>query len=157
MVAALVGSFLFTMAESIIAQLASREFVEAAHVLGIHNDLQHFTQTLSYIKSVLLDAEKKLSHHDHQNHELSNWLWLVRDVLFDAENVLDEVQCKNLRKKVIKGHGGGNSSSMIITKVDNFFSSYNSLAFHSRIAREIKQINIRLDKIAADRHNLVYK
>ncbi|MCI47845.1 NBS-LRR disease resistance protein, partial [Trifolium medium] len=48
---ALVGSFLFSMAESIIAQLASQTLAEASQVLGVYNDLQHFTQTLSYIKA----------------------------------------------------------------------------------------------------------
>jgi hypothetical protein len=59
---------------------------------------------------VLLDAEQK-QNHDHQNFELSEWLWLVRDVLSDAKNVLDE----NLRKKVIKAHS---SSYKIIVKIN---------------------------------------
>jgi uncharacterized protein YecT (DUF1311 family) len=76
---ALVGSSLFSMAESLIAQLASRAFIEASQMLGVYNDLQLFTQTLSCIKAVLLDADQKLNH-DYQNFELSEWLWLVRDV-----------------------------------------------------------------------------
>jgi hypothetical protein len=74
---------------------------------------------------VLLDAEQK-QNHDPQNFELSEWLWLVRDVLSDAKNVLDE----NLRKKVIKAHSS--SSNMIITKVDNFFSSSNPLGWREK-------------------------
>ncbi|PNX92798.1 disease resistance protein rga2-like [Trifolium pratense] len=137
------------MAESLIAQLASQALVEASQVLGVYNDLQHFTQTLSYIKAVLLDAEQK-QNHDYQNFELSEWLWLVRDVLSDAKNVLDEVEFENLRKKVIKAHSS--SRNMIITKVNNLFSSSNPLVFRFRMARKMKQINTRLDKIAADRH-----
>jgi hypothetical protein len=64
----------------------------------------------------------------------------------DAENVLEEVDFQNLQKKMIKDHG-----SRIITKVDHFFSCSNPLAFRFRIARKIKEINKRLDKIAADR------
>jgi hypothetical protein len=53
---ALVGSFLFSTAESLI------------QVLGVYDDFQQFTQTdslIHQIKAVLLDAEQK-QNHDHQ-------------------------------------------------------------------------------------------
>jgi hypothetical protein len=138
---------LFGLAESLITKLASRAFEEACQVRDLYVDLQQFTQTISYIKSVLLDADQKQKKQTfYDGFELKNWLWLVGVVLSDAENVLDEVEFQNLRKKVIKDNGG-----RIITKVDNFFSYSNPLAFRFRMARKIKEINKRLDKIAADR------
>lgn len=138
-------SFLFSMAGSLIAKLASRAYEEACQVLGVYDDLQQLTQTVSYVKAVLLDAEQKLTRNSEP--ELYNWLWLIRGVFSDAENVLDGVERENLRKKVIKAHGRS-----MITKVDNFFSSSNPLALRFTMAQKIKQINKRLDKIAADRH-----
>ncbi|GAU30040.1 hypothetical protein TSUD_332090 [Trifolium subterraneum] len=136
------------LADSLIAKLASLAYQEACQVLGVYTDLQHFTQTLSYIKSVLLDAEQKNNKQDH--FEVRIWCWLLRGVLSDAEYVLDEVKFQNLQKKVIKG-------SRIITKVDHFFSCYNPLAFRFRMAWKIKQFNKRLDKIAADRNKFGFQ
>ncbi|MCH91295.1 disease resistance protein RGA2-like, partial [Trifolium medium] len=106
------SSFLFSMAESLIAQLASQAYIEASQILGVYNHLQQFTQTISYIKAVMLDAEQMVINN--HSFELDNWLWLVRGVLSDAKDVLEEVECKNLHKKVIKAHG--DNCSMKITK-----------------------------------------
>ncbi|CAJ2671449.1 unnamed protein product [Trifolium pratense] len=138
---------LFGLAESLIEKLASRAYEEVCQVLGVHTDLQQFTQTLSYIKSVLLDVEQKQKELVRSlRDELGNWRRLLEVALTDAEYVFNEVEFQNLRKKVIKDNGG-----RIITKVDHFFSRCNPLAFRFRIARKIKEINKRLDKIAADR------
>ncbi|GAU30042.1 hypothetical protein TSUD_332110 [Trifolium subterraneum] len=144
---------LFGLAESLITKLASRAFEEACQVRDLYVDLQQFTQTISYIKSVLLDADQKQKKQTfYDGFELKNWLWLVGVVLSDAENVLDEIEFQNLRKKVIKDNGG-----RIITKVDHFFSYSNPLAFRFRMARKIKEINKRLDKIAADRNKFGFQ
>ncbi|MCH90430.1 disease resistance protein, partial [Trifolium medium] len=137
---------LFGWAESLIANLASRACEEACKVLGAYQDLQQFTQTLSYIKSVLLDVEQKKEQLAFDGYELMNWRRLLEVALSDAEYVFNEVEFQNLRKKVIKYNGG-----RIITKVDHFFSCCYQLAFCFRMARKIKEINKRLDKIAADR------
>jgi len=42
-------------------------------------------------------------------------------------------------------------TAALISKVYNFFSSSKLLAFRFRMARKMKQINTRLDKIAVDR------
>jgi len=117
-------------------------YVEACKMLGVCNDLQRLTQSVSYIKGVLLDAEQK-QMHEYSDHKLYHWLRQIRRVFSDAENILDEVELENLRKKVIKACCKS-SRNMIITKVNHFSNC--------RIIRKIKQINKRLDKIAAERH-----
>ncbi|CAI8613970.1 unnamed protein product [Vicia faba] len=136
-------SSLFDLADSLIAKVASLACEEASQVLNVYADLQQFTQTISYIKSVLMDAEQKQKSSTDEFWELRNWMWRVRNVLLDAENVLDEVEFRNLRKKA--------NDSTMITKV--FFSSSNPIVFRFRVAHKIKEINKRLDKIAADRNN----
>ncbi|KAK7336562.1 hypothetical protein VNO77_17107 [Canavalia gladiata] len=133
-------SFLYCIAESLVAKLASRACNEASRVLGVYHHLQHFKHTLSYVKAVLLDAEQK----QHHNHELHEWLRQIKQVFTDAKNVLDEFQCQTLQNQVIKAHGNG--------KVGRFFSDSNPLVFRYRMARQIKNINKRLDKVAIDRH-----
>ncbi|KAL2320775.1 hypothetical protein Fmac_029744 [Flemingia macrophylla] len=134
-------SFLFSIAESLAAKLASRAFEEASQVLGVYGHLKEFKETLSLVKAVLLDAEQK----QEQNHELREWLRQIKRVFYDAEDVLDEFECQTLRKQVIKAHGTTKS------KVGHFFSTSNPLIFRYKMAQQIKDINKRLDKVADDR------
>nr|KYP70530.1 Putative disease resistance protein RGA4 [Cajanus cajan] len=137
-------SFLFSIAESLLAKLASRAYEEASQVLGVYDQLREFKGTLSLVKAVLLDADQK--QEQEQNNELREWLSQIKRVFYDAEDVLDEFECQTLRKQVVKAHGTTKA------KVGHFFSSSNPLVFRYRMARQIKDICKRLDKVAADRH-----
>ncbi|KAK7285598.1 hypothetical protein RJT34_20374 [Clitoria ternatea] len=134
--------FLFSIAESLIAKLASRACEEASQVLGLYHHLQDFTQTLSIVKAVLLDAEQKQA----QKYELKEWLRQIKRVFSDAENVLDEFECKASQKHVLEAHGS------IATKVAHFFSTSNPLVFRYKMSQQIKKIKNQLDKVATDRH-----
>ncbi|KAK7396246.1 hypothetical protein VNO78_17114 [Psophocarpus tetragonolobus] len=74
---------------------------------------------------------------------LSCW---IEHVFCDAENVLDEFECETLRRQVVQAHGS------TTTKVAHFFSSSNPLVFHCSMTQQIKRIQKRLEKAAADRH-----
>ncbi|KAH1069804.1 hypothetical protein GYH30_007124 [Glycine max] len=106
-----------------------------------YDHLREFEKTLSSVKAVLLDAEQK----QEQNHELQEWLRQLKTVFSDAEDVLDELECQTLRKQVVKAYG------TIKDKVSHFFPSYNPLVFRSKMAQQIKDVSMRLDKVAADR------
>ncbi|XP_015969077.1 disease resistance protein RGA2-like [Arachis duranensis] len=131
-------SFIFSIAESLITKLASRAYQEASRVVGVYDDLQDLKTSLSYVKAVLLDAEQK----QEQNHELREWLKQIKLVFYDAENLLDEVDCESLRKQLRITHKH---------KVGGFFSSSNPLLFRYKISQRIKEIRKRLDRVAADR------
>jgi len=135
-------SFLFSIAESLIAKLASHAFQEASRLVGLYDNLRDLTKTLSLVKAVLLDAQQKQEH----NHELREWLTQLKTVFSDAEDVLDEFECQTLRKKVVKAHGSTKD------KVSHFLSRSNPLLFRYKMAQQIKDVNERLDKVAADRH-----
>ncbi|XLU60363.1 hypothetical protein S245_019572 [Arachis hypogaea] len=93
-------SFIFSIAESLTAKLASRAYEEASRLVGVYDDLQDLKTSLSYVKAVLLDAEQK----QEQNHELREWLKHIKLIFYDAENVLDQVDCETLRKQVIRDY-----------------------------------------------------
>ncbi|XP_014494843.1 putative disease resistance protein RGA1 [Vigna radiata var. radiata] len=135
-------SFLFSIAESLLTKLASLAFQEAFRVVGLYEDLRDLTNTLSLVKAVLLDAQQKQDH----NHQLREWLTHLKTVFSEAEDVLDEFECQTLRNKVVKAH------SSTKDKVSHFFSTSNPLLFRCKMAQQIKNINNRLNKVAADRH-----
>ena len=135
--------FLFSLAESFITKVASRAVEEASLALGVYDDLREIKNTVSLIKAVLLDAELK----QRQNHELREWLQQIKRVLYDAEDVIDDFQCEALRKHIV------NTSGSIRRKVRRYFSTSNPLVYRLKMAHQIKHINMRLNKVAAARHN----
>ncbi|XP_068472682.1 putative disease resistance protein RGA3 isoform X2 [Phaseolus vulgaris] len=132
--------FVFDIAESLLRKLASFVCEEASRVYDVYEDIIGIKDTLSIVKGVLLDAE----HKKEQRHGLREWLRQIQNVCLDAEDVLDGLECQNLRKQVLKASG---STRM---KVDHLFSSSNSLVFRFRMAHQIKHVRRRFDKIAAD-------
>ncbi|KAG2405654.1 uncharacterized protein HKW66_Vig0049090 [Vigna angularis] len=134
--------FLFSIAESLIAKLASHAFQEASRVVGLFNDLRDLTKNLSLVKAVLLDAQQKQDH----NHQLREWLTQLKTVFSEAEDVLDEFECQTLQNKVVKAHRNTKD------KVSHFLSTSNPLLFRYKMTQQIKYINKRLDKVAVRRH-----
>ncbi|KAK2400339.1 putative disease resistance protein RGA3 [Trifolium repens] len=136
-------SLLFSFAETFIGKLASRVLDEASLALGVYDELRQIKDTSSLIKAVLLDAEQK----QWENNELREWLRQIKCVFYDAEDVIDDFECEALKLQVV------NTSGSTRSKVRHFFSSSNPLAYRLKMARQIKDINARLTKVAADRHN----
>ncbi|XP_031254367.1 putative disease resistance protein RGA3 [Pistacia vera] len=140
--------FLFQIAAGILLKISFLANRQLKLSWALRKDLRKLEETLSIIKAVLLDAEEK----QIKNHELSIWLGKLKDIFYDAEDVLDEVECDSLRRKVIKGSQGIRASSK--RKVSTLFSSSNPVAFRLKIGRKIKEIRERLDVMAAAKSKL---
>ncbi|RZB85545.1 disease resistance protein RGA2-like [Glycine soja] len=132
--------FVFDIAESLLGKLASYVHEEVSGAYDVYEDLQGIKDTLSIVKGVLLDAEEK----KEQKHGLREWLRQIQNMCLDAEDVLDGFECQILRNQVVKASGSTR------VKVGHFFSWSNSLVFRLRMARQIKHVRHRLNKIAAD-------
>ncbi|KDP26030.1 hypothetical protein JCGZ_21063 [Jatropha curcas] len=122
-------SFLFNTAESILEKLASLALEEFLLAWGIEDDLEKIKEMLLAIKAVLSDAEKRQS----QDHRIEFWLGKLKDVLYDAEDVIDEFRCEALRRQVVK-------SGSTTRKVRRFFSSSNPLAFRFQMGHKLKKV-----------------
>ncbi|MBA0602640.1 hypothetical protein Gorai_002813, partial [Gossypium raimondii] len=59
--------------------------------------LRKLKETLSRIKAVLLDAERQ----QHQNEKLRLSMWKLRDIFYDAEDVIDDFKCEAVHKQVV--------------------------------------------------------
>ncbi|XP_075639650.1 putative disease resistance protein RGA1 [Castanea sativa] len=131
----------YGIAVKVLELLGSCTFQEISSAWGVKSDLTKLEGTVEAIKAVLLDAEKKQA----SDQRLSVWLGKLKDVLKDAENVLDEFQYIVLQKEVMKKNGSTSK------KVSNFFSSSNPLAVSFEMAHKIKGIRKRVDEIAAEK------
>ncbi|XP_050245838.1 putative disease resistance protein RGA4 [Quercus robur] len=131
----------YGIAVKVLELLGSVIYEELSSAWGVRSDLTKLERTVKAIKAVLLDAEEKQA----SDHRLSIWLGELKDVLQDAENVLDEFQYRILQKEVMKRQGSTSK------KVSNLFSSSNPLAVRFEMAHKIKDIRKSVDEIAAEK------
>ena len=124
----------YSIVGKVLEQLESRALQEISLAWGVQSDLKKLKLTLSAIKAVIKDAQQKQASDER----LKIWLGELKDVLTDAENVLDEFQYQVLQKKVMKTYGSS-----------HFFSSSNPLAVRFAMAHKIKGIRESLDAIDA--------
>ncbi|XP_042944557.1 disease resistance protein RGA2-like [Carya illinoinensis] len=130
------------LADSLLQKLGSLVYQELYLAWGAQSDLQKLERTISTIKIVLLDAEYKQAN----NPKLSIWLRQLKDILYDAEDVIDEIEYKALRKQAITAYGSTSS------KVRHFISSSMALSISRlKLVYKIKDIRERLDDINAEK------
>uniref|UniRef100_A0A2N9HI61 Uncharacterized protein n=2 Tax=Fagus sylvatica TaxID=28930 RepID=A0A2N9HI61_FAGSY len=101
--------------------------------LVLKTEIENLRDTVSTIHAVILDAEKKSSH----SHQIKDWLRKLKDVLHDADDLLDDFSFEVLRHKV-----------MTKKQVRLFSSSSNQLAFSLKMGHKIEAIRKRLNAIA---------
>ncbi|XP_061947783.1 disease resistance protein RGA2-like [Populus nigra] len=132
-------AFAAEIAKSLLGKLGSFAGQEFCLAWGLEADIAGLEKRLKAINAVLSDAEQKQS----KNERIRFWLNDLRQVLYDAEDVLDEIECETLRREVVKTTG---STSR---KVRRFFSSSNKIPFRLRMGHKIKSIIERLAEISS--------
>ncbi|XP_078161859.1 putative disease resistance protein RGA3 [Carex rostrata] len=109
-------------------------------LLGIPGQIEKLAETVRDIQCVLVDAERKQS----TDRTIERWLMQLKDVMYDADDVIDLCQIK--AKECLVG-----SSSYCGWPLLSCFS--NPLFAHD-IGSKIKDINLRLEEIANRRADL---
>ncbi|XP_048133326.1 putative disease resistance protein RGA4 [Rhodamnia argentea] len=104
------------------------------------DELQSLERTIQSIQAVLLDAEKQQWH----NHQVKLWLKRLKDVLYDVQDLFDDVATENLRRKVASGN-------KTWKEVRLFFSKSNQLAHRLKVANKIQELRKTLDGIEKDK------
>ncbi|KAL5737339.1 hypothetical protein ACOSP7_030100 [Xanthoceras sorbifolium] len=77
-------------------KLASSELLNFATQEGVRSKLKKWEKTLKTIKSLLVDAEQK----QQDDEAVKMWLDDLRDLAYDAEDILDEYATEALRRKL---------------------------------------------------------
>ncbi|XP_058721716.1 putative disease resistance protein RGA4 isoform X2 [Vicia villosa] len=130
------------LAVTVLEKLGSSLYKELGIIWNLKEDIEKMKNTVSMIKSVLLDAETKAN-----NHQVSNWLEELKDVLYDADDLLDDFSIEDLKGKV-------RVRNKKVKKVLCFFSKPNKIAYSHTLGHRIKAIQKRLDDIAKMKHAL---
>ncbi|KAB2060017.1 hypothetical protein ES319_A11G348600v1 [Gossypium barbadense] len=132
-------SIAFDIAAELIIKLSSRALSQVGLWWNLKHDLNDLKRTVRTIKAVLLDAEEK----SVTDNLVKVWLEELKDVLYDADDLLDDFSTEALRKDLL----GGNK---LTKEVRLFFSSSNQFAYGLRMGREIKAIKARLASIQSE-------
>ncbi|TYJ38596.1 hypothetical protein E1A91_A04G002600v1 [Gossypium mustelinum] len=128
----------FDITVELITKLSSFAVSQIGLWWNVEDDLDDLGTTVSTIKTVLLDAEEK----SVTNNLVKVWLEELKDVLYDADDLLDDFFTETLRKNLMGG-------KKLMNEVRLFFSSSNQFAYGLKIGRKIKAIKTRLASIGS--------
>ncbi|KAM3741972.1 hypothetical protein ACB098_07G037100 [Castanea mollissima] len=135
-------AILYGVVQKIIESLGSSTLKQIGSIWGVKDDLEKMNKTVLAIQAVLQDAEEQ----QVQNHQVEQWLNNLRDVVFDADDLLSEFSTHVFWRKVM----GGDKKAK---KVRIFFSRSNQLVFSFKMACKIKAAREKLNNIATDWKN----
>eukprot|EP00268_Persea_americana_P060999 TRINITY_DN7655_c0_g1_i5.p1 TRINITY_DN7655_c0_g1~~TRINITY_DN7655_c0_g1_i5.p1 ORF type:complete len:1057 (-),score=191.91 TRINITY_DN7655_c0_g1_i5:214-3384(-) len=138
-------AILSPLVEMMMKKLASLAQDQVTSAWGIDKELEKLSDTLSTIQAVLKEAENK--QEKEKSEAVGIWLRKLKEVAFDADDVLDEFATKALRRRI---------QTSKRKKVRKFLtcSPCNAVLFRLKMSNKVKEIWERLDLIAKDRHNL---
>ncbi|KAE8098765.1 hypothetical protein FH972_016804 [Carpinus fangiana] len=91
----------FILVGNMLEKLGSLVYQEFSLTWGFKSDLKKLERTMSIIREVLLDAEKKQT----SDRLLRLWIGQLNDVLHDAEDLLEEIEYQASRKQVVAAYG----------------------------------------------------
>ncbi|KAG7946515.1 hypothetical protein I3843_14G043400 [Carya illinoinensis] len=124
---------LFDIAARIIESLGSLARKEIGLFWGATADeLEKLKKTVSTIQAVLLDAEVQGA----VNREVREWLEKLKDVVYDADDLLDGFSVDYLLREM-----------KMAKKVRIFFSKSNQTVYNLKMGHKIKAIRQKLDAI----------
>ncbi|CDP08026.1 unnamed protein product [Coffea canephora] len=136
---ALLGSTVQVLAETAI-NLASEQI---GLFQGFKNDFEELKDTLTIIQAFLGDAEEQQVTAG----AVKLWLEELERVAFDAKNLLDDVKFEMNRRRI-------EIQNQTKRKVCFFFfSRFNSIAFRRKMAKQIRKINMKLQRINEEARN----
>ncbi|KAK4486752.1 hypothetical protein RD792_006671 [Penstemon davidsonii] len=138
------------MAEIVIdatVQFAVDKLIEIATqewrlVSGFKSELNNLKESLAMIKAFLQDAARRQVEEE----TIRLWLKKLEDVAYEAENLFDELEYENIRRKV-------EINNQMKRKVCFYFSLSNPLAFRWKMAHKISEVNEKLKKIEEKANN----
>ncbi|XP_048329343.2 putative disease resistance protein RGA1 isoform X2 [Ziziphus jujuba] len=135
---------LSSVADVIIWQLGKAIENEVALLSGVEDELQKLKDTISTIKSVLADAEKK----QVQEEQIKTWLRRLEDAVYEADDFVDEFSTH----QTLRSQQQAMTGNTLAKKVRTFCCSTSfPLGFRHKMGRKIKDIRNKLDAIANDR------
>ncbi|XP_039129248.1 putative disease resistance protein RGA3 [Dioscorea cayenensis subsp. rotundata] len=116
---------------------------------GVDGELEKLNRYLLQIKPLVEDAEER----QLMDQAVKSWLMMLRDVAYDADDILDQANTHVLliqRKAQFYGS--------LKSKVRDFFSlHHNPLLFQLQLGHKLRSINKRIDDVIEEMHKFNFK
>ncbi|KAJ3690592.1 hypothetical protein LUZ61_019756 [Rhynchospora tenuis] len=125
---------------NISSRLTKMAADEVGMLLGIPGEIEKLGNTVRDIQCVLSDAERKQINSS----AIQRWLMELKDVMYDAEDLIDTWQIKT--EDSVSSSKSSRSVSLI--------SSVSNTKFAHEIGIKIKELNSRLDEISKKKSDL---
>ncbi|XP_028943760.2 putative disease resistance RPP13-like protein 1 [Malus domestica] len=140
-------AFLVSFLHLLVDKLARRDVLKYfGLVKGVDKKLTEWIATLSAIGAVLIDAEKR--QLADESNILKLWLDDLRDLAFDAEDVLDKYHTEMLKRQIHHAHSSATSKA---------WKSIPNGVFNFKMNSDIQKITERLQKISVRKDQLGLK
>ncbi|THG10624.1 hypothetical protein TEA_024592 [Camellia sinensis var. sinensis] len=142
---AIVEVFIAAFLTVLLEKMASGEFLKFARYQGIHTRLSNWSNMLSKIQAVLIDAEEKQLTDRAVNH----WLEDLHDLAYDLDDVVDEFATEALRQKLMEDPTPQASSSKVWNFIPTCCTNFKptSVVLNFQMRSKIEEINTRLCNI----------
>ncbi|XP_050259633.1 putative disease resistance protein RGA3 [Quercus robur] len=137
---------LSALVSTVVGNLNTSALQEFGVAWGLGAELDNLKSTMSAIQAVLEDAEEK----QWNSKAITYWLRKLKDVAYDADDVLDEFATEALVRKVEREKGATG-------QVSRFFSLPNRLIFRMKMTHKLKNVRDRLDAISRERSDFQLK
>ncbi|XP_028784724.1 putative disease resistance protein RGA4 [Neltuma alba] len=124
------------IAGSVFQGLTSLALEEFKLLWNAKHDAERMKNTILAIRATLLDAETRANN----NHQVSFWLSRLKDVLYDADDLLDDLSTEALRR-------GTMTRNKVAKKVWIFFSKSNQVVHNLKMAHKLRKLRGRLDEV----------
>ncbi|GLT80537.1 hypothetical protein SLA2020_519720 [Shorea laevis] len=133
------------MAEAIVSRvlekLSSVLEEEVSRITNVHGEVEKLASNFRAVKAVLEDAERQQMGKEKAS--VRDWLYKLKEVSYDIENVLDEWSTKIFKSKLEK--------KKICSFIPSLSFCFNRGKLLHKTAHKILELNGRLDVIANER------
>ncbi|PRQ49057.1 putative leucine-rich repeat domain, L domain-containing protein [Rosa chinensis] len=131
--------FASSIADNVLVRIASHASQEISLAWSAQLELTKLNNTLSAIKPVLEDAEKK----QVRNPLITRWLGNLKDVCHDVDDVLDELDFQKLRLKVEVDNCGKIKAKLLCNNLESLPPNMKHMtALHTLVIDDCEKLQV---------------
>lgn len=130
-----------SVTQTLLAALQCSELKEFSSMFGYKSQLDDLQRTVNTVKAIFRDAEAKQELSEVEQQLINE----LKDVIFEADDLLDEFVTLAKQKQLLKDHGSRSE------KMRLFINRLNPHGIPHKMSEGVKKIRKRLDAIARNK------
>ncbi|XVF22902.1 hypothetical protein REPUB_Repub12eG0210700 [Reevesia pubescens] len=137
---------------SLLDLTSSAHFIKFAHKEKMLSELKKWQKLLLNINAYLEDAEEKQT----TSRSVELWLSDLRDIAYDAEDIIDELAYEALRRQMKEDPEASSSTAKVRRCISTFCHTFNpsNVKFGTKMESKIKKLTARLKEAVAIKNDL---